>query len=454
MTPTPLRTLLLTCLLWCAHLCYADNLDQQPSYPPEQLQADFRFMQEAIAQTHPDVGHSVDPAALATAFQQVEAQLTQPMTRDEAWQRWSTLNPLFADAHLAITQPDWRSQTAAFLKAGGALFPFAVYIDPQGHLFIRTDADGTASPFAGARITRINGQPADKLVAAVLARTHGDTAAFRNHVAARRWFYLYWKLHGAPDTFELTLQQGKKTRQLSLAASKHTPVVLQADAEFAKQFSLDLLSDATAVLTIKAFYWPDKPAYFAFMEQSFQRIRDAGIRKLIIDIRDNEGGDDDMWKSGILKYIASKPYRTGSSYVKKVIAGRASGNEKVGDVVHGEIATWEQPLLTHPLHFSGQTYVLVGRHTYSSAVLFANTVQDFGIAQLVGAGGYVRTRQSGGIQVKALPHTGLEIVAPRFILSRPSGQQQTPLLQPDLVLPDPPFAPQALITQLRNHLRR
>jgi hypothetical protein len=92
--------------------------------------------------------------------------------------------------------------------------------------------------------------------------------------------------------------------------------------------------------------------------------------------------------------------------------------------------------------------------TYSSAVLFSNVVQDFGFAQLVGAGGYARARQTGGVQNIILPNTGLRMVIPRFVLDRPSGEREPALVHPDIVLPDSPFDRMVTVNALLEHLRR
>jgi C-terminal processing protease CtpA/Prc len=122
--------------------------------------------------------------------------------------------------------------------------------------------------------------------------------------------------------------------------------------------------------------------------------------------------------------------------------------------VHGFGDTWVEPDLSNPLHFSGKTYVLVGRITYSSAVLFSNVVQDFGFAQLVGAGGYARARQTGGVRNITSPNTGLEFTIPFFALDRPSGIREPALVHPDIVLPDSPFdrmvTVKALLEQVQN----
>lgn len=70
----------------------------------------------------------------------------------------------------------------------------------------------------------------------------------------------------------------------------------------------------------------------------------------------------------------------------------------------------------------------------------------------MGEAGYARARQSGGIQSILLPHTGLSLVVPRFLLDRPSGLRNPALLQPDLILPDNPFNPRALVDALHARL--
>lgn len=77
--------------------------------------------------------------------------------------------------------------------------------------------------------------------------------------------------------------------------------------------------------------------------------------------------------------------------------GDAADGETTGAVIDGRIERVIDPPLDNPLRFAGRTYVLVGRGSYSSAVLFANVMQDFGFATLAGSGGAARTRQSGRV---------------------------------------------------------
>lgn len=427
----------------------------EPVYSPEALRQDFRFLQEEVDRIHPEPGLFSSRETLRKAYAGVDERLRQPLTRDQAWRVFATLNPVFADAHMFVVQPDWKALTRAHLEAGGTLFPYEVQVATDGTIAIRSELDGSATPLAGMRIEEINGVPAARVARELLALMAGETPALRANLLSRRLWLYYWKTFGAPPQFDLVVARPDGSTPLRVAGSRRLPAGLDMEGEagFRKTFRFELLPGSAALMTINQFVWPDQQAFNAFTRDAFTKIRDAKVKTLIIDVRENTGGNDDLWKGGLLPYLADKPFRNGSSYVKKVIAGRAGGSEKVGDVVHGFGDTWVEPDPDDPLHFKGKTYVLVGRLTYSSAVLFSNVVQDFGFAQLAGAGGYARTRQTGGVQNVVLPNTRLEVTIPRFVLDRPSGEREPALVHPDIVVPDSPFDRMVAVNALLEHVR-
>lgn len=417
-----------------------------------QLQDDFALLKKSIAKVHPDLSYTADPRQMDLAFKSVQRQLRQPLTRDEAWRVLATLNPVFADAHMQVSMGDVEADAAAHIKAGGGFFPYEVQVDAKGDLLIRSEVGGGATPLAATRIEAINGVPAREVTQALLARTFGDTPALRANLLSGRWWRFYWKTYGAPARFELTLAQPSGLTRISRAAVTRLPYTTSQDQDFDQAYRFDMLSPQIALLTINTFLWPDKSLFYAFTEKVFAKLRQSRARALVIDIRDNGGGDDDMWKTGLLRYIADKPYRNGSTYRKMVIEGHVGATEKVGDVVDGQIQTWEQPEPANPLHFAGKVYVVVGRTTYSSSILFSNTMQDFKFGTIVGQDGYARAGQSGGIQHVLLPNTKAGLIVPRFILDRPSGLHGQDLIRPDLVIADDPFHPRAIIEALHARI--
>ncbi len=416
-------------------------------YNPQQLLQDLSVMNAAIGYTHPDAGHSVDPEALSLAMLSLGRRMDRAMSRDGAWREFALLNPLLADGHLNVIFPDWRGDTRMHLDSGGVLFPFEVHVTSEGDPIITAQLGGAASAHSGAGLISINGRSTRQIVKDLLARVHGDTRVFRAALLSQRWWLYYWRMYGAPEHFDIELSADKRV-SLNVRGGSATPAVLAHENDFDHAFRFELLPDHAALLTINTFSWHDKQRFLTFTEHAFAAIRKAGVQSLIIDVRNNLGGDDDMWIQGVLPYIATQRYRWASSYRKKVLEGHQDEGQTIGDVITGQIERWIEPQLDHPLRYSGKTYVLIGALTYSSAVLFTQVFQDFGFGTIAGEGGASRAAQSGGIQTVTLPHTGLVVTAPRFILTRPSAQSSPMLMQADIPLQNDPLQPRAMIDAL------
>jgi hypothetical protein len=437
----------LLAVLWPSPAAFA----AQPRFSAPQLRQDLAALGAAIRDTPPYPAHSIDTAALARAMDALERQLDRPMTRDEAWAVFATLNPLLADGHLFVGFEDWRGATEAHLESGGVLFPFELHVTPDLRVFVRSQLGGAASVYAGTRVRSINGVDAGVVSRTLLALVHGDTATFRADLLSRRWWFYYWKTYGAVAEFEVALDDPTRT-SLHVPGSRHRPAILVAEASFDRQFGFASLPCDTALLTLRTFSWPDKAQFQRFTRDAFSKIRDDRVRRLIIDVRDNGGGDDDFWMHGILPYIATGPYRWGSTYRKRVLEAYRDEGETTGQVVTGAIDRWIPSEPTNPLHFPGTVYVLIGPATYSSAVLFANVMRDFGFGVLAGSGGSVRADQSGSVQQRILPNTGLVVWSPRFVLYRPSGASEPMLLEPDCPIEEDPFNAGAAVNRLLGRI--
>ncbi|WP_443478478.1 S41 family peptidase [Novosphingobium aerophilum] len=389
------------------------------SFEPAALQADLRFAIDTIERQHPQLERSTTRERLEAAAASIRGQLSRAMTQGEAWAAMAQLNPLLADGHLFIGLPNWREQSAAEVRRGTGFFPFEVELDEQGYPVITAKLGGEMTPFAGRRIVRISGRDAQDVTYALLARMHGDTPAFRAALLSQRWWLGFAKLYGTPAVYDLQFAGSPMSHRVS--AGHVLPAILQQEANFDRLYSCRINADHTASLKVASFAWSDKAQYFKFTHDCFAQMKAASTQRLVIDVSANGGGDDDMWKEGILRYIATKPYKQGSTYVKR---------ERDGSLSSGSIETATVPTLGEALHFNGKVEVLIGPLTYSSAVLFGNVVRDYGFGTLRGVGNSARTQQSGGVQSITLPNTGLVLSYPRFVLEPPLGTSVPGFLEP------------------------
>jgi|GEM_PF-467858 len=422
-------------------------------FTPTQLKQDLQSLRDFIDATHPDVSHSASPVLLEQAYANITNSLTKPMTANEFWHQTAKLNPLFNDAHWSINLPEAQSDMPQVIERTGGVFPLEVHMKPDGELTVLALAGGGETPWRGATIESINGVLAPLLSRQLLAMRHGDTPLNRANLLGPSFQLYYASVFGTPAEFTLQLKQNDQVSAVKLPASKQAAVIGKTSKKFADNFSYRALNTNTAYLKLGTFNWPDEQEIGTFAKDAFSKIQQSGANTLMIDIRENRGGNDSAWIDHVMPYLADRPFRVGSWNKKKVIASRANATEPVGLVIESEFKTWYQPQLTNPLRFKGKVVLLTGRRTYSSAVQFSNVMQDFGFATLVGESSYARARSTGGIQFFTLPHSKLEIIVPRFWSARPQGGFTEQLQTPDWLMPDEVTVPEALVQAVAKRLQ-
>jgi hypothetical protein len=404
-----------------------------PTFTGIQLREDLSQLERALHEMPPDLARSADLPALDDAIRALDGRLATmpPLDREAVWRLFATLNPLLADGHTFIGFVDWRGDVRAHLAAGGRLFPYEMQVTAECSLRVRAELGGRIDELTDATIRAVNGLPARDLCEQMLGRAHGDTRMFRADLVSRRFWFYYWKMFGAPSAFDIEI--AGRDGVLHILGSSQLPRLLADEKDFERQFRLQFIAGKdAAILTLGSFAWPDKQQFLDFSHDAFSRIHAAHARTLIIDLRDNGGGDDVMWIEGVMPYIATKRYRTASRYRKRVVVADPAKHETVGEVVDGEIDNWFPPQPNNPLRFRGKLYVAVGAGTFSSAVSFSTVIQDFDFGTLAGVRGRVETKKGGGARPTTLTHCGLIVVTPRFVLTRPSGAREPRLLSPDI----------------------
>lgn len=405
----------------------ASSAAQPARISAEAFDADVDFVLQTVVASHPDLRFSSSLEALQSLARSIKHK--NGLTRDEAWREMAKFNPLFADAHLFVGFPEWRTDTAAHLAAGGKLFPYEVRLGSDGSLMIESALGGEPTKLGGARIVSINGVPAEKATAALLQRMHGDTPAFRGNLLSQRWWLYHWKMYGAARLYKLGLTRAGKQWTIAVPGSGSQPALLQQEASFDRQFRLETQRGCTAVMRLASFDGAHAKQFAQFSQTAFARLQKENISTLVIDISANGGGDDALWLDNLMPYLATAPYRTGSTYLKRVLEARPERGESAGQIVPGVIETWHAPPLDNPLRFQGKVFVMIGPSTYSSAILFANVMHDFGFATLTGAGGAARRAQTGGVRKWVLPNSQLAVWVPRFVMQPPVPVANEALLE-------------------------
>jgi hypothetical protein len=358
------------------------------------------------------------------------------------------------------------------------MFQPAMRLDDKNHLIVRWPnyAPGIE---AGDRLLRVNGQDADTLLATWAREMSYDTEAGRLAVVARR-FRAQLELHGIKAPYQVTVAApGGPNRDVTLQGEPVNYVWQErpAPAPNPQPPSAPVVKPVE-VRTPFFNYRMMRPGvgYMDFftlvgdnllsIESSFKKSVDAMFRQvavdkprvLIIDVRENGGGEDSI-ATELFRHFTKKPFRLmASTRVKRSRDARDSGKKiiripfrwmglpllvaegrqyylgeegSISPPKEWPIRTWTR---AEPF-FEGPVCVLTGPHTYSAAAEFADAAKAFGLATLVGEETGGQPNSFGNNFTFPLQRSGLvvEMATSRAVRASGDVADFTPVI-PDIVV--------------------
>ncbi len=256
-----------------------------------------------------------------------------------------------------------------------------------------------------------------------------------------------------------------KVKATSLAArdaALHAQGVRPIDESFAFE-----VKNNVGYLKLPTFsFWNSKFDWAAFINTSFAQLQAQSVPNLVIDIRDNEGGDGAIGNL-VLSHLITKPL--GYEVTQSVTAYERvpyelaryldtwdfSFFDRTGDVLpitegtaKGLYQLKSRPAaqeFIQPLDrpYRGKTYLLVGPENSSATFVMAHLAQQSGAATLVGqpTGGNLRGLNGGQLLWVTLPNSGVAVDIP-LLAARYSANTPDTSVQPDVPV-KPSFAARA-----------
>jgi hypothetical protein len=414
------------------------------------LVSDFDGWLSGLQAVSPDLSIRADPAALASEAARIRRSIKGPMSQREAWQHFALLNPYLGDGHAGIYMPDYRDALQRYVAGGGRIVPVDVRFGPDGSLRVFAAAPGVEGIAAGDRVMSINAHPAARLAQEMLRRAPGDTPLQRRAWVARRFAALYRILYGDTGTYDLEVSAPDSgcPRYLRVAGASGLPVVLQPDPAAQELFAWRVFDSGVGYLRIDSFGPETRAALDAVTKEAFTEFARARIRALIIDVRENGGGDDPLWQQDVMEYITDRPYAQLSSYVARITQQNADPGDVIGTIKRAAYTQRFTPTATNPLRFSGPVYILAGPFSYSATIQFMVAAQDFGIAKIAGAESGALACQTGQVQRLPMPKTGLNATIPVIAYTRPSGEGCQRGVIPDVAVPVDEVMPERTLAAL------
>lgn len=406
---------------------------------PAALKDDLALWRLAVLQRHPRFfGQSQLDAPAEAAFRAAEAAIDQALTHRQAFGIFARLNPHFRDAHTLLLP--WLSGEAPGEEEAKRQFPFGIDVTPAARLRLRSGwvEAGTGRTLAkGSQIVAINGMSSSELLTRLQPYGHGETTKLQLHMLSVMMPEWLDAVMGWRDRFTIALADGGEAQDVAWTRGADWKPV--TDPALADMPSVEWLGTDAALMRIPTFDVDEYPeAYNRAVDAAFAQVRAKGVRKLVLDVRGNTGGQSDAGAQ-VIRHFLDQP----AVQVSRARERLNSDNNGVmgyrgepGAMVEFDLDDKKMQPLDPDRRFTGQVSVLIDELTYSAGILFATTMQDLKLARLVGrpTGGFAN--QTGNMMPTRLPATGFTAFIATRDFIRPNGDARVHPVQPDVLVAD------------------
>ncbi len=374
---------------------------------------------------------------------------------------------------------DGHSGLSIFENLGDSSYPISLWWHETGWYLDLTDADHKG--YLGAKVLSINGYDTDEVMQALIELSPGENIYYHRKLASfllRHPTYLELLGFGSEDgALHLSLDQDGKTASIELLNKEshnlwNTQKTGITKNQYINYWGQALPEDKLFYLQFNSFSDHDGSDSYAhwkaFLGGVFSEIEEHQIDRLVIDLRENGGGNSML--GNILLGFCSLPdtlknfsaeVKFGELFLENYDMDITTLREKITDELGDEPAD-EFPLIInyaadsgkisskhyHDLidndlelkqipKYQGDIIILIGSQTFSSAVMFATICKDNGLASLIGSPTGGKPSCYGDILSFRLPNTQSPCIVSHKYFRRPNPEFDSD----DSLYPDINFVP-------------
>lgn len=404
---------------------------------------DVLALLHAITEIHPDPYTVTSSTELTRAFTNVLSSLPDSISVLDLYSKLGPIVTSIGDGHTMLRFPYNEVFTKTRLR-----LPLFVNVSTDGVITARTSLDSLIP--AGARILSINGHAAPEMIEAMLPYAPGELHHFRMQRVDSDFSAWFEMLYPA-DSYAVEYLPEGASKPLSVTLPAVTWDVITERVRSNNQTSPDDSRDpysftidpvrGVAVMDFRSFHDPRRMK--AFADSMFTTLRKQGIDKLVIDVRENGGGNSQVGDV-LLRYISPVPFiQMEKVYVRRspftIGIMEANGHGTTNPLIYlNELdeRAYTAPLTAEEGHFDGKVWLVTSNYTFSSADSFANAFKHFGVGTVVG-------EETGGVNVAfgdliyyMLPASGIPVSVShkRFWLAGADEKDIHPV-RPDVAVP-------------------
>lgn len=357
---------------------------------PIELKEDLHFVLETAEQVHPNLFAYTSKEEFAFQCNKVKQQIKKPLSKLDFYKSISSLVASLKFGHTFVRPPNMYFQQYIFY--GGKVYPLTFLC--TGNKVILEGYEGSSELPVGGEIITIDDQNAKEFLIEI-GRFYPSEGKAYNLAFLQREGNLpmfLWLAKGKEESLRLKIRgiNGLEKDYVVAPEKCSWPKIVRGHKRTSsKNYTYHTLTEYNAGL-IEFNLFLDLEGFKIFLKRTFEKIQASKPSALIIDIRNNPGGNTRLGDE-LLKYLTDKPFSqfelaqvklSPQLYNKNSYYQNEYGDNKIGSVVTVEL--YPMHPADNPLKYSGPIYLLIGPKTASSAMSFAAAIKELKIGTLIG----------------------------------------------------------------------
>jgi Periplasmic protease len=382
---------------------------------PTKLSEDVDEFIKILEEVHVNPYMKISKEAFHNATIELKKSINDSLTRQQFYQVFTPLVDLLNDSHTGVKFPSgiWKHYQ---YEAKGLFFPMEIETTLDKRIYIKRDFSKNNIP-QNTEILSINSIESADIINTFLKYEHSPIEKSSIKRLERKFIdFMWWVLDfRGPYTLETNIGtfvvQGQEWNEYKQNRNSFT----QKQKTTKEKITLEEVNSHTCILKITSFSGNESEFKIKVQEQ-FTKIQEKGYKNLIIDVRNNGGGNDRNGRT-IIDFITNKPYSEtlASTFMMK----RSKRHEKyqkcnapwiVRWLINFRTVSWfskenrklykallktprGENLIAHlplteptdnPYRFKGNVYALSNQYSYSATTTFLGAVKDYQIGTIIG----------------------------------------------------------------------
>jgi len=361
----------------------------------EELKSDFKDLVNKLKKYHPRLYSYTSEKAFNKQVQEIITQLDQDMNPEQFYLRIAPLIESVKCSHTGIRLPGEYQQ---YLHEKELFFPLKVYIQNKKAYILSSSEEMGAGILPGSEILTINQRPVGQIIQELLAMipSEGNNMTTK-YQELNRDFQNYFHMLDPSESFLVQYSSPASIARVNLQACSYEQVQdIDQPQVGLKPYSFHMKSEPPyGILRVSSFGIMDMEDYFSFLDSTFILMNSAGLPKLVLDLRDNQGGHP-IFAAQLFSYLTDKEF----TYFQRNI-----------DVK--EFEPLYNPMQPNMNYFNGNIFVLVNGSCLSTTGHLISLLDYHTEALFLGEEpGSTFLCNDFSIQYK-LPNSGMEVNIPR-----------------------------------------